>query len=189
MERTQRVWAQTVAASGAGLLLISLWLHWYSLHIPGAMLDRAEQLSGQLGILGPYVNQAAELLRHTGAIHGNAWQAFAQIDVILAILAAVTGIVALLMLTGRATGTGAAVACGGVAAIALTAYRIASPPGPDGLLHPQIGAYAALAAGAAIVVGGLLAEGVRRPAPTVVSWTAPAPAAVTAPGSIPPPGP
>ena len=49
---------------------------------PGAELDTAEGFAGQLGILGPDVHEAAEVLRNRD-LQVTAWDAFKQIDVIL----------------------------------------------------------------------------------------------------------
>jgi hypothetical protein len=143
----------TLGASGA---LLSLWAPWYSFHIPQALLNRADALAGQAGVRGPFIQQVTQAARVVGPLHVNAWTAFHQIDVVIAVASAVAAIFALLALTGRGTGTGHLTALAGALVVALTVYRIIDLPGPSELLHVMWGAYAAVACGALAIVGGVL---------------------------------
>ena len=158
MDSAQRFWAQVLATLGSGLLLVSLWLHWYSFRIPDSAISQAEHLAGQFGILGPYVDAAAQVVRRAGTLHLDAWQAFGQIDVALAVCGSMAALLAGLTVTGRASGAGRLMAWIGTAAAVLCLYRTVSPPGPSGLLHAAFGAYLALAAAVALVVGGTLLD-------------------------------
>ena len=141
---------------GAGGALLSLWAPWYSFQIPQELLNRAAAVAGQFGILGPAIQQYTQEARAMGPYHLTAWDVFHQIDVILAVVAAVAASFALLALTGRGTGTGKLVALAGLIVVLLAGYRVIDPPGPAGLLHVIWGAYAALACGVVTILGGLL---------------------------------
>jgi hypothetical protein len=159
MATGRRTWAYPLAALGSGGLIASLWLPWYSFRIPGAILDQAERIGQQFGILAPLIRQGADAVRNLGAIHLTAWQVFQQVDIVLALAGAAAGAMALLAYTERASGVARLIAASGAIALGLAAYRIASPPGALDLLHPAWGAYVALAGAATMLVGGLLAHG------------------------------
>ena len=192
MSRDSQTPAPFLATLGAGGALLSLWAPWYSFQIPQELLNRAAAVAGQFGILGPAIQQYTLQARAMGPYHLSAWDVFHQIDVILAIVAAVAASFALLALTGRGTGTGKLVALAGVIVVLLVGYRVIDPPGPAGLLHVIWGAYAALACGAVMILGGLLtarAEEREEQWTPTASW-APEPAADAAwaeAGSVPPP--
>ncbi len=156
MSRDSQSPGPLLATLGAGGALLSLWAPWYSFRIPQELLNRAAAVAGQFGILGPAIQQYALQARAMGPYHLNAWDVFHQIDVILAVVAAVAAIFALLAFTGRGTGTGKLVALAGVIIVLLAGFRIVDPPGPDGLLHVMWGAYATLACGVVAILGGLL---------------------------------
>ena len=194
MDSSQRFWAQILATVGSGLLLVSLWLQWFSFRIPQAAISQAQDIARQIGIRGRYVDAFGEVARNVGTLHVDAWQAFARIDVALAVCGSLAVLLAGLTITERASGGGRILAWTGGLAAALCLYRIVSPPGPSGLLHVAFGAYLALAAALALVAGGTLLD---RDPQAVAFATAPAgplPASVTAgplaaaAASVPPPG-
>ena len=73
----------TLATLGSIGLIISLWQPWYSFTFPTAALDQLEQSSNQYGILGPLINQGAEIIRRLGTLHVTAWQAYTVIPAVL----------------------------------------------------------------------------------------------------------
>jgi hypothetical protein len=158
MATGRRTWAYSLAALGSAALTVSLWLPWYTFRLPTAIIDQAQQLAQQFGVLGPLIKQSADLVRSLGPIHLNAWQVFSQTDIVLVVAGAAAGGMALLTYTGRAAGVARLIAaCGGLA-LALAAYRLASPPGPSGMLQPAWGGYVALVGAATVLVAGLLAN-------------------------------
>jgi hypothetical protein len=171
MATARRTWASPLSAIGSAGLLCSLWLPWYTIRIPASVLDSVQQLAPQLGILGPFVSREAQAARSLGALHLTAWQALTQIDVALAIAAVLAGGLALLASAGRASGTGRLIGSAAGVALALTAYRILVPPGPNGVLHPAVGAYLCLACAAATALTGALGHAAEEGEP---DWTAPA---------------
>lgn len=199
MEDRRHTLGYGLAAAGALALLIALWLPWYSFQIPGWAIDRADALANQAGALGPLLREGADFARNLGVLHLSAWQALSQIDVVLAGAASVAGVVSLLALAGRANGVRPIVVLVGLLAAALSAYRVLSPPGPSGLLHPAYGAYLALAAAVVLSAAGGLAgtEAGRDGARGYASVMDPAfgapragetPASWSAAGSVAPPG-
>src|SRR4029077_13419265 len=102
MGSREDVRAHTVAAVGAGALALSLWMPWYGFHIPGAAISSAEQFARQLGAVGPFVTQGAEIARHLGPLHVTAWQVYTALPAVLLVCAAVGGGLALLALADRA---------------------------------------------------------------------------------------
>ena len=104
MSRDSQTPGPFLAALGAGGALLSLWAPWYSFQIPQELLNRAAALAGQFGILGPAIQQYTLQARAMGPYHLTAWDVFHQIDVILAVVAAVAASFALLAFTGRGTG-------------------------------------------------------------------------------------
>ena len=145
-----------LAALGSGGALLSLWAPWYSFHIPQALLNRVDALAGQAGVLGPFIQQVTQEARVVGPMHVNAWTAFHQIDIVIALASAIAAIFALLALTGRGTGTGHLTTLAGALVVALAVYRIVDLPGPSELLHVMWGAYAAVACGALALAGGIV---------------------------------
>lgn len=147
--------SSSCAAIGSAVLVVSLWLPWYRFQIPDALLNQAVQAAQQFGILGPLLQQSAEVLRSLGPQHVDAWQVFSQTDVVLVVCGMVAGCLALLVYTERAAGVAGLIAAAGTIAFLVALHRVLSPPGPDGLLHPLFGAYLALAGSALIIAGGL----------------------------------
>lgn len=146
-----------LAAVGSGGALLSLWAPWYQFHIPQAVLDRAQALAGQFGVLGQFIKGYAQAAQALGPIHLTAWDVFKQIDVVLAVAASIGAIFAVLALSGRGRGVGQLIAVAGAIVALVAGYRVVSLPGPSEILNVMYGAYVAIACGVLMVVGGLLA--------------------------------
>lgn len=173
MATGRRTWAYPATALGSVGLAISLWLPWYSFRLPGALIDQAVQLSQQWGALGPIVRQGAEIARNLGPIHLSAWQVFQQVDIMLAIAAAAAGGLSLLTYSGRATGVERVITSAAVTALLTGAYRVLSPPGPGGFLHPAWGSYFALLCAGTMAFGAFAATGAAtRPQPVIAAVAA-----------------
>jgi len=163
-----------VAALGAVLLAVALWLPWYELHLP-------ETLGGELGeatrtapLLGQLMQEIAAAI--PAELTVTAWQAFDFADVFLAVACAHVLFVVVLGSSSPDAAAKLALAAGCVAA-GLVALKLASPPGPDGMLDVRHGAWVALLGALLIAAGGFLA----RQAPAAAA-TPPAP-----PSTEPPP--
>src|SRR5437588_9477485 len=127
----RRALGHLLAALGSICLIASLWLPWYSFQLPGS----------------------AFLL----PVHVTAWQVFTVTPAVLLAVGVVGGGLSLLALTGRAAGFARVVARVGVTGTVATLYRVAAPPAQSDLLHTAWGLYLALAGGAAVLAGGLVA--------------------------------
>lgn len=176
--------------------VIALSGPFYRLTVPSSLLDRLDGASAQFGILGPYLRQGTDYLRHEGPIGVTGWRAFEGVDIALAVAAVVVAGLALLVLTRRGTNVGKAMSLGAVLAIGLVLFRMGIRPAPAELLALGWGAYLALASAFAMLAGGLLvarADAVPEPpaadllvaAPPAIPAAA-APAAAIA-GSVAPP--
>ena len=146
-----------VAATGGAALAASLWLPWYSIHIPQAAIDSVVQMSQQLGALGPLVRSGAQLINQLGPFHVTAWQAFSTTPAVVLGAAIIGGGLALLALTDRAGSTSQLTMLAGIVAALLVGYRIAVPPSQSGFVHPAWGTYLALVSALAMLAGGALA--------------------------------
>ena len=137
---------EIVAGAGGVLLLVSLFLDWYSVpsEVPSGALDR--QLSSV-----------------------DAWTAFSVVDILLALVALLGIALALSQVVGR--GPALPVALGvitttlGLAATLLTLYRILNQPGPNELIGVEVGAWIGLVACLAVFLGAWLALSDERPRP------------------------
>ncbi len=147
-----------MAVAGAGVLAVSLWLPWYSFRIPAAAVDSAVSLAHQLGILGPLVTQAAQVINHLGPLHVSAWKVYTTLPIVLVVCATIGGALALLSLTERASGVGQLLVLAGVVGIALILFRLVAPPLNGLLLHPTWGLFLALAGSVAMGAGGAIAN-------------------------------
>ena len=78
-----------MAAAGAGALAISLWLPWYSFHLPAAALDSAAQLAHQMGISDQLISRGTQLISQLGGLHVTAWQALTTLPAVLLVCAVV----------------------------------------------------------------------------------------------------
>ena len=181
------LWLVTLGSVG---LIISLWQPWYSFSFPGAVLDEVQQSSSQYGVLGPLINQGAEILRHLGTLHVTAWQAYTFIPAVLLVVGAVAGGLSLLMLGDRASGTAGVFAKVGMVGVAATVYRMVDRPGQSALIHIAWGLYLALGCSGAVVVGGLIAAGgesAQSPVPVITPLPDTADAAWSTANSVAPP--
>jgi hypothetical protein len=148
---------QLLAALGGVGLAISLWLPWYTIHIPQAALDSVNQLSQQLGALGPLMRTGAQLISQLGPFHVTAWQAFKTTPDVLLVAAIIGGGLALLALSERAGNTSQLTMLAGAVGTILVGYRIAVPPGQNSsLVSPDWGVYVGLLSSLALLAGGFL---------------------------------
>src|SRR5437588_3281190 len=125
----------TLATLGSVGLIVSLWQPWYSFSFPAAALDQVEQNSNQFGILGPIINQGAEIIRRIGTLHVTGWQAYTAIPALLLVVGVVAGGLSLLMLSDRASGAAGIVAKLGLVGIAAAVYRMVDRPGHSDFFH------------------------------------------------------
>lgn len=147
---------ESLAAIGGCGLAISLWLPWYTITIPQSALDSVNQLSQQLGALGPVLRSGAQLLSQLGPFHVTAWQVFKTLPAVLLVAAIIGGGLAVLALSDRAASTSQlTLLAGGVAAV-LVGYRIAVPPGQNSFASPAWGAYVGLLSSLALIAGGFI---------------------------------
>jgi hypothetical protein len=152
-----------LAAAGAALVLVSLWLPWYGIDLP----DGLPEGLGSAAPTGPGAEMAESLARGLLAAFEQAlvvtgWRAFEVTDVVLALGAGA----ALLAVGALAAGsslapaaTGRVLACAGVAGTLLIAARLVSPPMPADMLSTRAGAWTGLAGAVLVAVGGMLAAG------------------------------
>ena len=148
-----------MAATGAVVLGISPWLPWYGFRIPSFAIDAAAQMAQRLGLSAAQAAAGADLVRHLGTLHANAWQAHNTLPAVLLVCAVIGGGLALLSLTDRAEGVARVVGLAGIVAAGLVVYHLFSPPGPSQLIHPIWGLYVALGGSLAMVAGGAIAGG------------------------------
>ena len=159
-----------LAATGAVILLVSLWRPWYELRFPDEVLAQAREFSSRMGELGPFAQQGIDELQARGAVPVTAWQIFEQADTLLAVAAGlVLGLVLLNAFGALAARQDGVIVLIGLVAAGLVAFRLVSPPGADmpaglDLLHPATGAYLALA-GALLMAGGGMLAAMRTGAP------------------------
>jgi hypothetical protein len=170
-----------IAALGAAVLAVSVFLPWYGVSITAAGAATAQQQLAS--VAQQYGNStlqtgASELGAEFSSLAGrqvatvSAHQALKDVSLILLLLAAVSLLASLLRLAGMAAfeaGGGQIALAGGVATL-FVLYRMFSRPGAQTdlvSLSLSWGAWLALLSAAAIVVGGLLAtsnHGRRHPA-------------------------
>lgn len=148
----------SVALLGGIALAASLWLHWYSFRIPAAVIDSADTIARQLGFSQAAVDSNAQLLSQLAPFHVTAWQTMTTIPGVLLAASVVGGGLSLLAISGRASSVAKLVSVAGAVGAVFVVYRLASPPGPDGILHPAFGVWLALGGSLAIVAGGALAD-------------------------------
>jgi RsiW-degrading membrane proteinase PrsW (M82 family) len=128
-----------IAGAGGSVLLVSLFLRWYSASL-------ADLLDGA-GVAAPGLSVTA-----------TAWQAFSVLDVVLAVLALVPLALVWFHATRRSPSVPVAfsvltVVAGGLATL-LILYRIINQPGPNDLVDVELGAYLGLLSAVAITAGG-----------------------------------
>ncbi|HEU4979084.1 MAG TPA: hypothetical protein VFT42_09345 [Solirubrobacteraceae bacterium] len=166
-----------LAAAGAGLGLLALWMPWYRVTIPDSLKSSVDALTGNgNNPFGALVHGLLRALPHS--ITGNGWQVMQGGDIALAI--ACGGVLAAIY-----AGEAGAAAAGGVAIATIAVVHLLNLPGPSEYVHAQYGAWAALLAGAAAAAGGWWANA---PAPARRTSALPAQDPVW-PGYEPPPAP
>jgi hypothetical protein len=171
--RTSGYWLAVLGAAG---LIFSLWQSWYSFRIPDAVVEQARQLAPQFGAFGSLIAKGAQFAQQLGTLHATAWQVYHVTPAILLLLGAVTGGLAVLAITEHAEAVGQVIAGAAMIAAAIVLYRLISPAGADGLLHPAWGIELALGSATLALVGGLLsAAGERARTATATTWTPPQP--------------
>ena len=148
---------QALAAAGGFGLAASLWLPWYTVHIPQAALDSVNQMAQQFGALGPLVRSGTQLISALGPFHFTAWQAFTTIPAVLLVTAIIGGGLALLALTDRAGNTSQLTTLAGAVGTLLVGYRLAVPPWQNSFVHPAWGIYLGLVSALMMLAGGFLA--------------------------------
>jgi hypothetical protein len=168
-----------VAALGAAVLAVSVFLPWYGISITASGAASAQQelnaVAQQYGNT-TFQTGASQLGAEFGTLSGHqlgtvsAHEALKDVSRILLLLAGVSLLVSLLHLSGlRKTSGGQIALVGGLAAL-FVLYRMVSPPGSTtGLISLSLGwgVWLALLSAGAIVGGGLLSastEGQRHPA-------------------------
>jgi len=133
---------QRIAAIAGVLLLIDLWMNWYSVNVS----DRALQLARGAGITVPDFSASA-------------WQVFSYTDILLAI----TALVAIGAAAATASGTALPVRLTPIIAplagvmTLLVLYRIVNQPGPNNVINVEWGAYLGLILVAVVTYGGMRA--------------------------------
>jgi hypothetical protein len=147
---------QALAALGGAGLIASLWLPWYSFHIPQAALNSAVQTANQFGALGPIVRSGAQLLSQLGPIHVSAWHALNTTPAVLLVIGVIAGGLSALALTERAANVSQLTILAAIVGTLLVGYKIAVPPGQGDLVHPAWGIYFGLASTLAMLAGGVL---------------------------------
>lgn len=136
-------------AGGVALLAVMFLLPWFGASdVVERGFDEAREIQRQFG--GPEVVLPD--------VSDNAWQAFGLADAVLALAAAIGAALALVALAPRppvsrlaAAGTITGV---GIGATAVVLYHLVNPPGDQ---SREIGAFAGLAASAALALGGWMA--------------------------------
>lgn len=170
-----------IALIGSAALIAALFRPWYSLHIPPELFQAAAGEASRLGVDPEKFGQAAALVSQQLQAHPptvDAWQAFKYVDVALGCICAAVGALTLarcFIAGAKVPGLPSIVTSLGVASAALVVFRIVDLPGSGdarfaghALLHLESGAWLALVAAVAMVVGGRLAAAPRRAAPVPV---------------------
>jgi hypothetical protein len=171
-----------IAALGAAVLAVSVFLPWYGISITASGAASAQQelsaVAQQYGNTS-FQNSASEVGAEFSSLAGrqlatvSAHQALKDVSKILLVLAGIALLASLLRLAGFGglldAGGGSIALVGGLAAL-FVLYRMVSPPGQQVdlvSLSVSWGSWLALVSTAAIVGGGLLAtsgQGRRHPA-------------------------
>lgn len=161
-----------VAALGAIVLAVAVFLPWYGLSLTAGGAGYVQQMESQ--VVGQFGNAA--LQSYLGGLHASvsalaghqlaavsAHQALKNINVVLLILAGLAIVLALLPLARSGSlvadgGNGASIALLGAVAVVCVGYRMVVPPNAaDGLLALSLreGAWLALLGALAMIAGGL----------------------------------
>jgi hypothetical protein len=157
-----------LALAGALAAVGSLWRPWYSVRLPAEV----RELFGADGQLGSDPGLFGQLARGIGAaipgsVSVSGWEVLEGADVVIAVVAAGVA-VAVLAASGAIAGLrvdaglAARVACAaGALVLVLAAWHLVDRPGGDQAaqwLHAEQGLWIALAAGAAMLGGGVWAS-------------------------------
>ena len=159
-----------VAAIGAVVLAVSVFLPWYGVSLTAGGVALAQQVGEQaISQFGNATLQgyAAPLHANLGSLAGqqlasvSAHQALKQINIVLLILAGLALLDTLFPLVRSPSlpvGAGGSLPLVGAVAITLVLFRIVFPPIPEGgyiALSIREGAWLALLGSAAVIAGGL----------------------------------
>ncbi len=161
-------WSYIAAATASVVGVLSLWLPWYGLSLPGVSGALSQAKS-----LGPFGILTVMIARKLAALHVDAWGALHGWTAIFAAGTVLAGALAIVHATGRDLDRrlGWVAAAGALAAVLFAAYEIAEPPGGNAgvaVIHVRYGAFVALA-GAAVALGAwVVAQLDRSPAVPVV---------------------
>jgi hypothetical protein len=167
--------ARPLRLAGAIAAFFSLWLPWYTLHIPEEL---RRVVSAQAVQLPPgYADLARGLLAILPAsLRVNGWQAFQGADVAVAILAGAIALSVFVALDDRAVLAAAAALAG------VVLYHVVGKPGSASFVKVQVGPWVALAGAVAAAVSVWWRPAPAPAPPAVEPWPAAAPIA-----SVPPP--
>jgi hypothetical protein len=170
-----------IAALGAAVLAISVFLPWYGITITASGVASAQQelatVAQQYGN-STFQTSANQVGAEFNSLAGrqlatvSAHQALKDVSVLLLLLAGIALLVSLLNLAGLTEGGGGQIAAAGSAAGLCVLFRMLSPPGAQtDLVSLSLGwgSWLALLSAAAVVAGGILATSSparRRPAPS-----------------------
>jgi hypothetical protein len=159
-----------VSVLGASLLAVSVYLPWYAVGFTAGGIDAAQresdELAGQLAgtaVQGRLVSVHAALDslagRELGSVSAHdVLQNVSVVLIVIAVLALLDGLLPLVRGGRVPAGAGGALVLLGLAASALVAYRLLSPPQPaPGYLALSLreGSWLALVGSTAILAGGL----------------------------------
>jgi hypothetical protein len=144
--------ADWVAGIGGLVLFVSLWLHWYGLDA-SALVPKGNY-QGNSGVI-------AILQTHTPVPDATAWQAFSEIDVLLALFALpAIGVPISAALSKVPTAPVAFTVIATTAsffAVLLVLFRLLDQPGSNELVAVKYGAWVGLAGAVLALVGSWLA--------------------------------
>jgi len=172
-------YGQVVAALGAALLAVSVYLPWYGVSFTASGIAYTQRVGEQ--VISQYGNAAlqgylAQLHASLGSLAGqeiasvSAHQAFSGLAIVLLVLAALALLDALFPLVRANSlpdGAGASLVLLGAVACACVLYRMVDPPTPAGglvSLSLREGAWLGLGGSLAMLAGGMWPR-VHMPAP------------------------
>ncbi len=211
MDHDNGLIGRLLAGAGGVLLVVSVFLTWYSLNLGDLLRGAASQLPAQAsGLASSAIAQAGTL-----TLTASGWHAIHTIRFVV-LLVGIAVVISSIAPSATADNGGAALLIpGGLLVALLVAYRIESPPdlleisvGPfqlssatgagaalSGFLHVHAGAWAALIGAVLVVLGGWLqlrrgrsSIAVPTPTSTLPASRLPMPTLPLAPTSKPPPG-
>jgi hypothetical protein len=140
--------ADWLAGIGGLILFVSLWLHWYGFDAAALIQTR-----GSAGTL------TTDALTHVPDV--TAWQAFSEIDVLLALFAlpaiGVPISAALSKVPTAPVAFTVVASCASFLAVLLVLFRLLNQPGSNDLVAVKYGAWVGLAGAVVALVGSWLA--------------------------------